>query len=131
MASPGRGGGMDMFIAKELDGPSDTFYSLWTITEEGLRNPGLVHDLLMLASEKLRKIGGRCRLYVTMGGPADLIGVAKAEKGAQLDEQKMLALQNAIQASGLLTTVFFKAHEFTADGHAAYTTSIKSMSRRP
>jgi uncharacterized protein with GYD domain len=118
-------GAFNPFFAKVLDGAPETYFSLWTITEEGRRDPAKVQAALVLASNRLRDLGGRCRLYVTLGGPADLVGVAKGP----LDERQMLALQQAIQVSGILTTVLFKALEFTADDYAAYTTLIDKMSR--
>ncbi|HKW91639.1 MAG TPA: hypothetical protein VJX92_07050 [Methylomirabilota bacterium] len=119
---------LNPFFAKTVDGSPETYFSLWTITDEGRRDPGKVQEALLLASKGLKEIGGRCRLYVTMGGPADLVGVAKP-RGDQLDEASMLALQTAIQASGVLKAVFFKALEFTADGYAAHTEQINNLSR--
>jgi hypothetical protein len=122
---------LNPFFAKVLDGRPETYFSMWTITEEGRRDPAKVQAALVLASKGLKKLGGRCRLYVAMGGSADLIGVAKGPMDGQLDEQAMLALQRAIQASGILTAVFFKAFEFTADGYAKYTEDIiDGLSRR-
>jgi len=119
---------LNPFFAKTVDGSPETYFSLWTITDEGRRNPAQVLDALLMASEGLKEIGGRCRLYVTMGGPADLVGVAKPRNG-QLDEAAMLALQTAIQATGVLKTVFFKALEFTAEDYKAYTKKIGSLGR--
>jgi hypothetical protein len=125
-------GAFNPFFAKLLDGEPETYFSMWTITEEGRRDPAKVQAALVLASKGLRELGGRCRLYATMGGPADLIGVAKGpvDKGkGRLDEQAMLALQQGIQASGILKTVFFKAFEFTQDGYAKHTADIDRFSR--
>src|SRR5262245_32047781 len=105
---------LNPFFAKPLIAHQTTYFSLWPITDEGRRDPGKVQEALLLASKGLKEIGGRCRLYVTLGGPADLVGVAKPAKEEQLNEAAMLALQTAIQASGVLKTVFFKALEFTA-----------------
>lgn len=113
------------FFAKVVEAPPETYFSLWTITDEGRRDPAKVHAALVLASNRLRELGGRCRLYVTIGGPADLVGVAKGP----LDERAMLALQQAIQVSGILKTVFFKTLEFTADDYAAYTENIARLSQ--
>jgi uncharacterized protein with GYD domain len=125
MASEASTGAFNPFFAKKLDGPAETYFSMWTITEEGRREPAKVQAALELASARLKELGGRCRLYVTMGGPADLVGVAKGP----VDEQSMLALQQAIQTSGILKTVFFKAFEFTADGYANYTGEIAKLGR--
>jgi uncharacterized protein with GYD domain len=115
--------GFDTFFAKVIDPPAETYFSLWTITEAGRREPAQVQAALAMASRGLKGLGGRCRLYVTMGGPFDLVGVAKGP----VDEQAMLALQRAIQASGVLTTVFFKSFEQTAADYAKYTEHIATL----
>ena len=113
------------FFAPTVDGSPETYFSLWTITEEGRRDPAKVQAALLLASKGLKTLGGRCRLYVAMGGPAHLIGVAKGP----VDEKKMLALQQAIEASGVLQKVFFKGIEFTAKDYAEYTAQIAQLSK--
>jgi len=123
MAAEESTGAFNPFFAKVLDGAPETYFSLWTITEEGRRDPAKVQATLVLASSRLRELGGRCRLYASIGGPADLVGVAKGP----VDERAMLALQQAIQVSGVLKTVFFKALEFTADDYAAYTAQMANL----
>jgi hypothetical protein len=120
--APEASGKLNPFFAVKVDIP-DTYFSLWTITEEGERDPTKVQQALEMASAELRELGGKCQLFVTMGGPADLIGVAKGP----VNEAGMLALQRAVQATGVLTAVFFKAIEFTAGDFAKYTSKVESL----
>ncbi len=117
--------GFNPLFAPVVDGSPETYFSLWTITEEGRRDPAKVLAALMLASKGLKQLGGRCRLYVAMGGPADLVGVAKGP----VKESEMLALQQAIEGSGVLKKVFFKAIEFTAKDYEAHTAMIAALSK--
>lgn len=122
-------GGFNPFFAPLLDNPAETYFSMWTLTDEGRRYPGKVQTTLELASNRLRDLGGRCRLYVTVGGPADLVGVAKGQPDQPLDERDILALQRAIEVSGVLRCVFFKAIEFTAIDYATYTDRVNSLTQ--
>ena len=97
-----------MIIPGEPTEKPDAYFSLWTLTEEGVRNPDRVRETLEKASVMIREVGGQCHLYLAIGGPFDMIGVATG-----VDDTTIVQVQHAIRAMGTLHTVFLKTKEFS------------------
>jgi uncharacterized protein with GYD domain len=102
----------------------DSYFSLWTLTEIGRRDPEAVQQTIAAASAMIRDLGGECRLYVCVGGWYDLIGVAR---GDALDDTKIVQVQHAIQAFGTLHVAFVKAREFSLSDFQAYTGEVRRL----
>ena len=90
----------------------DTYFSMWKMTDVGLRDPQSLKATIDTASAMIRDAGGECRLYVTVGGSCDLIGVARGGE-KEMDDSRIVQVQHAIKAFGTLTTDFVKAREFS------------------
>lgn len=102
----------------------DTYFSLWTMTEAGIREPQLLKTTIDQASAMIRDLGGECRLYVAVGGSYDLIGVASGER---IDDTRIVQVQHAIKAYGTLQTEFVKAREFSLGEFGAYVTEVNRL----
>jgi uncharacterized protein with GYD domain len=102
----------------------DTYFSLWTLTEEGIGDAAALEATIKTASAMIRDVGATCKLYVTVGSPYDLIGVAQ---GANLDDTKIVAIQQAIRVFGTLRTEFIKAREFSLEDYAEYLAEVKRL----
>ncbi|MFQ5830776.1 MAG: GYD domain-containing protein [Candidatus Methylomirabilia bacterium] len=88
--------------------PSDTYFVMWNLTEEGARNPEAVRDALKRASAMLGSVGGTCRLYVTLGGRYDFVGLVEG-----IDDTQATKLLHAVNALGAFrTTTFLKARDY-------------------
>jgi uncharacterized protein with GYD domain len=88
--------------------PRDIYFSLWTITAEGLRNPRRLQETIEAASAMIRESKGECHLHVAIGGAYDMIGVAQ-----NVSDERIIEIQHAIQAFGTVTTIFIKTKEFS------------------
>src|SRR5688572_22056484 len=110
--------------APEADKIRDTYFSLWTITDAGLRDAQLLKTTIDTASAMIRDAGGECRLYVTIGGRYDLIGVARGER---LDDTRIVQIQHAIKAFGTLSTEFVKGREFSRNEWTQYVTEVARL----
>ena len=58
------------------DNLRDTYFSMWTLTEKGIADAAALEATIRTASAMIQDAGGTCKLYVTVGSPYDLIGVA-------------------------------------------------------
>jgi uncharacterized protein with GYD domain len=113
-----------MGVVKRPDEIRDTYFSLWTLTEKGVSDAAALQATIRTASAMIRDAKGTCSLYVTVGSPYDLIGVAKGEK---LEDEKITAIQQAIKAFGTLRTDFIKAREFSLDEYASYLADVTRL----
>jgi len=112
----------------------DAYFFLWTITDEGVRNPDTLLDTIQRASQMVRQSNGECHLYVCFGGPFDLIGIATKMKASQ-----MLEMQRAIDSLGAVKTTFVPTKEYSLGEYGAFIGRINafrsakpaSASRRP
>jgi len=89
-------------------GLRDTYFSLWSLTDKGASEPAAVRATIETASAMIRDAKGECHLYVSIGGPWDFIGVATG-----VTDEKIVAIQKAIQAFGTLRADFVKTKEFS------------------
>ena len=87
----------------------DTYFSLWTLTDTGVRNVELLRQTIEKASAMIRECGGTCRLHVSIGGQYDMIGVAKG-----VDDATIVKIQHAIKSFGTLNTTFIKTKEYSS-----------------
>jgi uncharacterized protein with GYD domain len=84
---------------------------MWTLTEAGSKDLARVKAGIRTSSAMVKALGGSCRLYVTTGGPYDLVGIARG-----LDDTQASQLRLAVDALGhVRTTTFFKLQDFTLD----------------
>ena len=95
---------------------ADHYFFVWNVTDEGLRNIEALKDTIRRASAMVDVLRGRCRLYVTIGGPYDMIGVAEGINDAQAAE--LLLAVNALRT--IRTTAFFKARNFSLDQYDSF-----------
>ena len=102
----------------------DTYFSLWKLTDEGVRSPAGVRDTVGRASAMIRELGGECHLYVSIGGPYDMIGVARG-----VDDTKIVQVQHAIRSLGALETTFIKTREFSSKDYRAYIRDVNRLRR--
>lgn len=102
----------------------DTYFSLWKMTDAGVRDPQLLKTTIETASAMIRDAGGECRLYVTVGGSCDLIGVARGDK---IDDTRIVQIQHAIKSFGTLSTDFVKAREFAVADWGQYVTEVNRL----
>lgn len=87
----------------------DQYFFLWNLTDEALRNVEALKLAIRTASGMVRQLGGTCRLYVTIGGQYDLVGVAQG-----IDDTKAAELLLAVNGLRMVkTTVFMKAKNFS------------------
>jgi len=104
----------------------DVYFSLWTLTDEGLRNSDTLDATIRTASAMIQDAGAECHFYVTVGGSCDFIGVAHG-KGKELDETTIVAIQHAIKAFGTLRTEFIKAREFSLNDFTEFLKNAKRL----
>ena len=96
--------------------PEDHYFFLWNVTDEGLRNVEALKDTIRKASAMVRNLGGTCRLYVTIGGRYEMVGVAQG-----IDDTKAAELLLAVNALRTMrTTTFLKARNFSLDQHDSF-----------
>ena len=100
----------------------DTYFSLWSVTDEGIRNVERLRATIEKASAMIREHGGECRLYVSVGGAHDMIGVAKG-----IDDEKIVEIQHAIQSFGTLRTTFVKTKEFSLKEYRAHIKGVNKL----
>ena len=110
--------------APETDRIRDTYFSLWKMTDAGVRDPQLLKTTIDTASAMIRDAKGECRLYVTVGSGVDLIGVARGEA---IDDTRIVQIQHAIKAFGTLSTEFIKAREFSLNDWGGYLTEVRRL----
>ena len=101
-------------------GIRDAYFSLWSLTEKGASDPAAVRRTIETASAMIRDAKGECNLYVTIGGPWDLIGVATG-----VSDETIVAIQKAIQAFGTLRTDFVKTKEHSLPDFAKQIGEVK------
>lgn len=70
----------------------------------------------------IRESKGECHLYVAIGGVYDMIGVAQ-----NVDDERIVAIQHAIQAFGTITTKFIKTKEFSLVGYEDHVKSVQQL----
>lgn len=104
--------------------PSETYFFMWNLTEEGIRSPEAVGDALTKASAMLRSLGGRCKLYVGLsGGRYELVGIAEG-----IDDTKATKLLHAVNALGpLRTTTFLKTSDFYLVEYQAFVDDVRRL----
>lgn len=107
------------------DQPSDYYFFLWNVTEEGLRNLHALKETIARASAMVRKLGGKCRGYVTIGGPYDIVGIAQGIDDAKA--AKLLLAVNALRT--IHTTAFFKATDFYLPEYGNFITDATKLAR--
>ena len=105
----------------------DTYFSLWTLTEDGIRDPDALQKTIETASAMIRDAGATCKLYVSVGSAYELIGVARNAQGGKLNDMHIVAIQQAIRAFGTLRTDFVKATEFLLEDFAEHVKEVKRL----
>jgi uncharacterized protein with GYD domain len=100
----------------------DTYFSLWALTEEGAQSPAKVRATIETASAMIRRAGGTCHLYVAIGGPWEMIGVAKG-----VDDERIMEIQHAIRALGTVQTTFVKTKEFSLQQFQAFAENVTGL----
>jgi uncharacterized protein with GYD domain len=102
---------------------ADTYFFFWNVTEEGVRNPEAVRQALRRASAMQRSLAGSCRLYVSVGGRYDFIGVAEG-----IDDTQATKLLQAVNALGSIrTTTFVKARDYYLAEYDAFVQDVTRL----
>ncbi len=97
--------GFDVYVSKNRD----TYFSLWRLTQFGCQHPEEVRRTIQTASAMIRsQSGAECHLFIPIGGEWDYIGIAWG-----IDDERIVAIQQAIRAIGTFEATFVKAREFT------------------
>lgn len=100
----------------------DTYFSLWTATDAGIRDLGKLRQTIEKASAMIRESKGTCHLYVSIGGEYDMIGVAKG-----VDDRRIVEIQHAIRSFGTVDTTFLKTKEFSRKDFQTYISRVNQL----
>jgi uncharacterized protein with GYD domain len=100
----------------------DTYFSLWTATEAGIRDLSKLRQSIEKASAMIRESKGTCHLYVSIGGEYDMIGVANG-----VEDRRIVEIQHAIKSFGTLHTTFLKTKEFSRKDFQSYISSVNQL----
>jgi uncharacterized protein with GYD domain len=104
-------------------GGKPKYFFLWTLTEEGRRRPTEVLRAIKQASAMVAASpGGECHLYVSVGGPYDMIGVLSG-----VDERRAIEIKQAIDALGMMETAFANTREFYLNAYQAHISRVAEL----
>jgi uncharacterized protein with GYD domain len=115
-------GGEPMLQVDKPIGKPDTYFSLWTATEAGIRDVSKLKQTIEKASAMIRESKGTCHLYVSIGGEYDMIGVASG-----VDDRRIVEIQHAIKSFGTLHTTFLKTKEFSRKDFQSYIRRVDQL----
>jgi uncharacterized protein with GYD domain len=106
----------------DVEGERDTYFGLWTVTPEGLRDLEWFRQTLETASSKIAEAGGECHLFVSSGGSYDMIAMVKG-----VDEERFIAMLHALKSSGTVTINVVKTKEYSLGQIRKHFDSIKDF----
>ncbi len=102
---------------------SDTYFFMWNLTESAVRDVESVRAALQKAGAMLRALGGRCTLYVSVGGRYEFVGMAEG-----IDDAAATKLLQAVNALGVLrTTTFLKTRDFYLDEYDGFSRDVTRL----
>jgi uncharacterized protein with GYD domain len=105
----------------------DTYFSLWQLTEFGAGHPDEVRRTIQAASAMIRsQSGAECHLFIPVGGLWDFIGVAWG-----IDDERIVAIQQAIRSTGTFDATFVKAREFTLAEFVKFSEMVEAFRKPP
>jgi uncharacterized protein with GYD domain len=103
--------------------PTRTYFLLFTFTDAGLRTLSEQPARARRAFEIVRRAGGTCTFYLTVGGAYDMVSTVEG-----LDEIELKRLVLALNAPGTVKTTVLTGLRFRADQWADFIGAIAPAS---
>ena len=111
-------------MADEGDRPpgeeqGETFFLLFTFTDEGIRSVKSHHQRIRRANSIVRAAGATCHFYLTVAGPYDMISVVTG-----ISDVDLARLVLALNSLGTVRTTVVKALQFYEREYAAFLATL-------